>query len=40
MKLNESDFAISSLSYSDCFKILNENPALVARHSQYRLETF
>ena len=39
-KLNEADFDISSLSYLDHCKILNENPVLVARHFQYRVETF
>ena len=33
-KLNEADFDISSLSYHDRCKILNKNPALVARHFQ------
>ena len=39
-KLNEADFDISSLSYHDRCKILNENPVLVARHFQYIVEIF
>ena len=39
-KLNEADFDVSSLSYHDCCKILNENPVLVARYFQYRVEIF
>ena len=39
-QLIEAGFDISSLSYHDYRKILNENPVLAARHFQYRLEFF
>ena len=37
-KLNEADFDISSLSYHDRCKLLNENPVVIARHFQYRVK--
>ena len=39
-KLNETNFDISSLSCYDLCKIFNENPVLVARHFQYRVNVF
>ena len=39
-KVEISDEEIDNLSYNDRCKILNSNPILLARHFQYRLETF
>ena len=39
-RLYEADLNISSLSYDDHRKILNESPVLVVRHFQYRVEIF
>ena len=40
MKESMSDDHIERLSYFDRCKILNSNPVLLARHFQYRVETF
>lgn len=40
MKKNMSNDDIERLSYFDRCKILNSNPVLLARHFQYRVETF
>ena len=39
-KLNNTEFDISNLSYYDRCNILNSNPVLVARYSQYRVKGF
>ena len=38
-KVNGID-EINGMSYSDRFNLLNENPVIVARHFQYRVELF
>ena len=35
-----SEDEIQDLSYQERFKLLNKNPALVARHFQFRVEMF
>ena len=39
-KLNETEVHFSDLSYHERCSILNQNPVLVARHFQYRVEVF
>ena len=39
-KLNETEVHFSDLSYHERCSILNQNPVLVARHFQYRVEIF